>query len=149
MRKEDYKGFAFANSFENYDMNAPIVSIDENFVSENHDPQDSLLKLIYSLDERTLCPTGDLHYYVNSKANPEVKNFILDNLLMDVSGAAKPALPDGLSDDDILALSRQCGESLESYVNRMNSEIDRAKWINDEYKKSLISSDKDSELDSE
>lgn len=149
MRKSDYKGFSFAENFEGYNPNPQIKFIDENYVSENHDPQDSFLKLIYALDERTLCPSGDLQYFVNPKANPEVKKFIFDNLMMDVSGSAKPALPEGLSDEDIFALSRQSGESLEAYVERMNTEVKHAQWINDEYKKSLVPSSEVKESDSE
>lgn len=149
MRKSEFKGFSFADTFENYILYPEVKGIDENYVSENHDPQDSLLRLVYTLDERTLCPTGDLQYFVNPKANPEVKKFILDNLLMDVSSSAKPALPDGLSDDDIFALSRQNGESLDAYVERMNTEVKRAQWVNDEYKKSVVPVDKVKEPDFE
>lgn len=148
MRKSDFKGFSFADTFENYNPFPVVKGIDENYVSEHHDPQDSLLKLVYSLDERTLCPSGDLQYFVNSKANPEVKKFILDNLMMDVSGSSKPSLPDGMSDDDIFALSRQSGESLEAYVERMNTEVKRAQWVNDEYRKSLVHADTVKESDS-
>lgn len=150
MRQEDYKGFSFCRDFEkDYEINPKVVDIDPDYKPDEKDPSLALLQIIYAIDERTKCPSGDLTYYVNPKANPEIKKFILDNLMMDVSGAAKPAVPDGLSDDDIFALSRKDGESLSDYVNRMNSEVEKTKWLNEEYQKSIVSSSKVSESDSE
>ena len=50
---------------------------------------DALLSIIYAKDSFNL-PSGDLQYYVNPKANPEVQKFILDNLMMDVSSDTTP-----------------------------------------------------------
>lgn len=138
MRKEDYKGYAFAENFsKDYELYPKRYDIDPDYAVSDVSPNDTLLKLIYSMDERTKCPTGDLTFFVNEKANPEVKKFILDNLMFDVSSAAKPSLGD-LPDDLILELTRKDGEDLEAYAERLNSEVKRAQWINDEYKKSLV-----------
>lgn len=98
-------------------------------------PKDSLLSLIYAPDPRTGLPTGDLVYLVSDKANPQVKQFILDNLMMDVSSAVAPKVPAELSDDDAFALSRQPNEDVQAYVERLNSSVERDKWIMDQYKK--------------
>lgn len=83
-------------------------------------PEDSLLSLVYSLDPITKLPTGDLGYLVSDKANPEVKNWILQNIMIDVSSAAAPAPPKGLSDDDIASLARDPHESSQAYMERVN-----------------------------
>ena len=92
-------------------------------------PKDSLLALVYAVDERTQLPTGDLQYLVSDKANPQVKQFILDNLMQDVSAAQNVSAKYNLSDDDILALSRNQGESIQEYADRLNASIEKDKWM--------------------
>lgn len=82
--------------------------------------EDSLLSLVYAVDPITKLPTGDLGYLVSDKANPEVKNWILQNIMIDVSSAAAPAPPKGLSDDDIASLARDPHESSQAYMERVN-----------------------------
>lgn len=98
-------------------------------VDPRPDPKDSLLALVYAVDERTQLPTGDLQYLVSDKANPQVKQFILDNLMQDVSAAQNVSAKYDLSDDDILALSRNKGESVQDYAERLNASIDKDKWM--------------------
>ena len=149
MRQEDYKGFSFVKDFEKeYTINPKVVEVDPDYKPDEKDPSDALFALVYAIDERTKCPSGDLTYYVNPKANPEIKKFILDNLMMDVSSAARPSAPVDMSDDDILALSRKYDESLDDYVSRLNNEVERTKWLNDEYKKSLVPKNSAKESDS-
>lgn len=83
--------------------------------------EDAFLKLVYSPDPVTKLPTGDLAYMVSDKANPEVKNWVLQNIMIDVSSASMPAAPKGLSDDDIAALARDPKESVQSYMERVNT----------------------------
>lgn len=85
---------------------------------------DSLLSAIYTLDPRTKLPTGDIACYVSSNTSPEVKKFILDNLMRDVSANAIDKIPDGLSDEDAFALTRQRGESRENYMERLKKFMD-------------------------
>lgn len=85
---------------------------------------DSLLSAIYTLDPVTKLPTGDISCYVSANTSPEVKKFILDNLMRDVSANAIDKIPDGLSDDDAFALTRQRGESREKYMDRLKKFMD-------------------------
>ena len=87
---------------------------------QNHDPNEVFLKIVYAIDERTKLPTGDLQYLVNDKANPEVKQWVLQNIMIDTSAAVMPAAPRGMSDDDIASLARQPNESSSDYLNRVN-----------------------------
>lgn len=98
-------------------------------VDPQPDPKDSLLSLVYAVDERTQLPTGDLQYLVSDKANPQVKQFILDNLMQDVSAAQNVSAKYNLSDDDILALSRNQGESIQEYADRLNASIEKDRWM--------------------
>ena len=44
-----------------------------------------------------------------------------------------------ISDDDMLALSIQKDETLADYAERLNTSIERDKWLMDEYKKKSVS----------
>lgn len=84
------------------------------------DAKAPFFKLVYALDSRTKLPKGDLQYMVSDKSNPEVKKWVLDNLMLDTSQASNPVRPTALSDDDIAILTRQPSESVESYAERVN-----------------------------
>lgn len=104
-------------------------------------PFDSLIKTIYAPDERTGLPTGDLTYYVSDSVNPEIKEFILKNLLVDTSGAANPTVPEGIDMDTAVLLSRKRDETAEQYRERLNqfatNEVDRAKFLYEQAKSSV------------
>lgn len=104
-------------------------------------PFDSLIKTIYAPDERTGLPTGDLTYYVSDSVNPEIKEFILKNLLVDTSSVANPAVPEGIDMDTAVLLSRHRDETAEQYRERLNqfayNEVDRAKFLYEQAKSSV------------
>lgn len=136
MKRECYKYFDFAKRFDTVILSENTKVVCEDIpVGDKTKSTDSLLKLVYAKDNRTNLPSGDLQYFVSDKANPKVKQFILDNLMMDVSFAKTPTNSD-LSDDDLLLFSRQKDESLEQYMNRLNTSVDQAKWLNAQVKKS-------------
>ena len=89
-------------------------------VKEVVNPVDSFLKLVYADDPISKLPTGDLCYMASDKANPEVKAWVLANLQMDTSSAQNLKAPSGLSDDDIIELTRHPNETVEDYANRVN-----------------------------
>lgn len=140
MRKDAYKRIDALSNFNDElieKLSSPVES--EKVEESSLKPADSLLSLVYKRDVRTGLPTGDLNYLVSDKANPEVKQFILDNLLQDVSAAKNVTAPAGLSDDDVLALSRNAGESVADYAARLNQSIDRDTWILSKYKENVSS----------
>lgn len=101
--------------------NAVEAPADENQqVFDKHDPNEVFIKLVYSIDSRTKLPTGDLNYLISDKANPEVKDWVLKNIMLDTSAAAVPAAPRGMSDDDIATLARNPKEDINTYMNRIN-----------------------------
>lgn len=139
MKRQDVFGYDFMRGLTEKDINNSRFQVekDDSFEISDNDSNNSLLRLIYAIDSRTKLPTGDLTYYVSDKANPEIKKFILDNLMMDTSGAANVSVPKGLSDDLAFEFARNNGESLEDYANRLNSNIEKAKWLNEQYKSSV------------
>lgn len=100
-------------------------------------PQDSLLSVVYAPDARTGLPTGDIQYYVSDRASEDVKQFILQNLMKDVSVAKNVANPQGLSDDALLELSRGLNESVDDYVLRMQKQVDDFKFIREQVAKQI------------
>lgn len=120
MKKDNMYQFGHAFRQKEIADNVVIPEILEEPV-QVPDAKDSFLSIVYALDPITNLPTGDLSYMASDKANPEVKQWVLQNLLIDVSSAAVPTPPSGLSDDDIIALSRDPKEDMQSYLNRVNT----------------------------
>lgn len=133
MRKSDGYKYDFMRRAKQIESKVVECKVDETPVMENHDPSAPLLKVIYSVDSSGL-PTGDLKYYVSPKANPEVKKWILDNLMFDTSSAQNVKIPDGLDSDTAFALQRCSGESVESYADRINRFAqDNLSYVQEQY----------------
>ena len=121
MKRELYKNFDFARNVDHINAHMVSMEVDENVSEVKKTPQDALLSVIYAIDERTKLPTGDLAYYVSDSVNPQIKEFILKNLLMDVSSAANPTFNSNeISDDLALDLMRQPNETPDAYRSRLN-----------------------------
>lgn len=110
-----------------------------------------MLSVIYAIDERTNLPTGDLAYYVSDKVNPQIKEFILRNLLMDVSSAANETFDSKyISDDLALDLMRQPNETPDEYRMRLNQfALDNKDFAQRLYDKSLSGKKSSASVDSE
>lgn len=88
--------------------------------------ESQLLHEIYKLDEDGMMQ-GDLVMFLNDKVRPEIKEFIRQNLLI-TQNAVHSAVPsDGLSDDDLVALSPSPFDSYDSYVERVRGYLDKLK----------------------
>lgn len=138
MKKDSYKRFDYARfydpSLSNPDKSSVMTSVEVDMK-----PKDTLLSVIYAPDERTGLPTGDIQYFVSDKANPDVKQFILQNLMMDVSSVKNVTNPSGLSDDALLELSRNSNETPEQYISRLGHEIDTFKFFQEQMKMKDVS----------
>lgn len=110
----------------------------EEVVEKEHSDEDALLKVIYQIGSDGY-PVGDLSVFVGKNASPEVKKFILDNLMKDVSGMANPSSMD-LSDDEITTLTRGSNESMADYAARLNSSIEKDTYILKSAKRSVQTS---------
>lgn len=120
MKRELFYNFDFARRIKDAESKGIELPPELLLPEVQKEPKDSLLKVIYAPDSRTGLPTGDLTYYVSDKANPQVKQFILDNLLMDVSSAKNPAIPEGIDSTLAFDLMRKQGEGVQEYAERLN-----------------------------
>lgn len=113
--------FNYGHALRQRDIQDKVVSaVLSEKVETSTNPKSSFLSIVYAVNETTGLPTGDLSYMVSDKVNPEIKQWVLENILIDTSSAATPAPPRGLSDDDIAALARDPKESPQDYMNRVN-----------------------------
>ena len=120
MKKEMFYNLSNASRAKDIEKHFVKVEVSDEKPMERHNPDDVFLKIVYSIDERTKLPKGDLQYLVSDKVNPEVKQWILNNLLVDLSPAAFRSSVKGLSDDDIAALAMQPSETVQDYCARVN-----------------------------
>lgn len=99
-----------------------------NQVSDvKHDSElDAVLKEIFSVDEVSGFPKGDIQYFLSKDGNPQVKAWLEANLL---SPRAKQQGADEsqISDDLIVEMSRRDGETSDDYRSRLMSIYDEAK----------------------
>ena len=120
MKKETFYNLSNGSRAKDIEKHFVKVEVSDETPMEKHNPDDVFLKIVYSIDERTRCPKGDLQYLVSDKVNPEVKQWILEHLLLDMSAAAFHSSVKGLSDDDIAALAMQPTETVQDYCSRVN-----------------------------
>lgn len=80
--------------------------------------KENLFAQIYAVNPTTGLPDGDVAVFMNSNTSPQVRDFIV-NELMRPDGTEKATHFDGLSDDELYALSRQHGEDIQAYKLRM------------------------------
>ena len=103
---------------------------------DNHRPVDpepevddtmlkNILDEIFTVDEVSGFPKGDIQYYMSSAGNPVVKSWLENNILKPrmTSGSSV----EGLTDDLIVECSRIDGESVSDYQKRLTSIYDSAK----------------------
>lgn len=120
MNKKEFYNLSNASRAKDIEKHFVKVDVSDEKPMEKHNPDDVFLKIVYSIDERTRCPKGDLQYLVSDKVNPEVKQWILEHLLTDMSASAFHSQVKGLSDDDIAALAMQPNETVSDYCARVN-----------------------------
>lgn len=96
------------------------VSSEFTDVEIKESPFDSLVKVVYQVDPLFKLPTGDLTFFVSDRVNPDIKQFVLDNLMIDTSSAANVATPEGISSELAMSLARGVNEDVDTYRDRVN-----------------------------
>ena len=86
--------------------------IDPEYIPTDSD-MDRILKEIYSVDENSGLPIGDLAFYLSPDGNPQIKAWLENNLLKP-RAAARGTSVDGVTDDMI-------AEFLPLYHHRFSS----------------------------
>lgn len=122
MKKEDgYKLSIYCYLDPNIDLQQPK---DPEYEFSNSQLK-SVLDEIFSVDPISGFPRGDIQYYMSSDGNPQVKQWLENNLL-------KPRMSDGQSladvtDDMRAEFARQKGESIADYQLRLQNIYNDAK----------------------
>ena len=113
--KQDFRKYAaFQNAPKSYEPSIMPEKVEKTVNSD-----DAVLTAIYAIDPISNKPTGDISAYMSDKTSPDVKAFIMQNLMQDMSSFANPAAPASLSEDDVLFLQRRNGESRDAYIHRV------------------------------
>lgn len=84
-----------------------------------------VLDEIFSVDPVSGFPKGDIQYFLSKDGNPQVKAWLESNLLQP-RATSRGSSVEGVTDDMIVELSRQPGESTSSYAARLASIRDEA-----------------------
>ena len=118
MKKELASKFAFLASVSSNLV--PVEFVDEDFVPSPESQFDIILNEIFSVDPVSGLPKGDIAYYLSENGNPQVREWIKNNLLQPRS-VLTGADPSQVSDDLIVEFSRGVDETIESYAMRLSS----------------------------
>lgn len=118
MKKELASKFAFlapvSNNLE------PVEFVEEEFYPSPESQFDIILNEIFSVDPVSGLPKGDIAYYLTDNGNPQVREWIKNNLLQPRS-ILTGADPSKVSDDLIAEFSRGADETNEAYAMRLAS----------------------------
>lgn len=96
--------FAFAEE--------PVLEVDE---------MSRLVQLVYAPDEKTGLASSDLNVLVSDSVNPQIAEWVRQQILRPV-GFAPSSIRDGnqVDDETLFALTRDMNESQNSYIERVN-----------------------------
>lgn len=130
-------------------LNPVLTPAKELKVKEPEQPEinkdvQSLLDYIFGTDPNSGLPVGDLAIYLGKKCNPQVKEFIQQNLMLENptpdSAFNMPTevvnrFRSVITDDDIAFFSRNSGESREEYSDRLRLYFNDQKKLRSEQRK--------------
>lgn len=85
--------------------------------------ESTLLREIYKSDDDGIFQ-GDLAMFLSEKVRPEVKDFIKENLLRPMSPVVSSVNTEGLTDEEIIALSPSVTDTYDSYTERVRTYLD-------------------------
>lgn len=101
---------------------SPVV--DPEYVPVDDDMQ-RILKEIFSVDETTGVPKGDLAYYLSPDGNPQIKQWLVSNLLQP-RAIVQGSSVEGVTDDILAEYAKGRDESVEKYRDRLISIYQKA-----------------------
>lgn len=111
---------------------------EEILQKETRSSDDDILDLIFSVDPRTGYPTGAINQYESDKTNLQVREYIKQNILVDLPDTAfsTPSMQAReasrlLGDDFMIQCMKMRDESVEQYEQRVSDFLDHQKKIRD------------------
>lgn len=112
MKKELYKNMSVCQGTD-----TSYYIPDPEYVEDNSEIA-NVLKEIFAVDKRSGLPRGDIAYYLSPDGNPEIKTWLMNNLMSSRGGSVGSSV-EGITDDMMEELSRQPNESIDSYRKRI------------------------------
>lgn len=85
-----------------------------------------VLDEIFAVDPVSGLPKGDIQYWLSKEGNPQIKQWLENNLLKPRVKNSGSSI-EGVTDDMIVEMSRKAGESAEAYSARLSSIYESAK----------------------
>lgn len=79
-----------------------------------------LLSIVFAMDD-TGSIQGDLGMLLNENVDPQIINFVKNQLLFDTTSSVQAPLPSWITDDDAVQLRRSPNETMDDYAQRMAS----------------------------
>lgn len=125
MRKDLYKNLAIYQFCQSNEAGKPDKEESE-YVSDNSE-LGNILREIFSVDENSGLPKGDIAYWLSDDGNPQVKDFIINNLMRPTSQGGSQDR--NITDDIIEEYSRRSDESVVDYAARLRGYYDEATEI--------------------
>ena len=104
--------------FEGCDPIYVTPVVDPDYVPVEDDMQ-RILREIYSVDENTGLPQGDLAFYLSPDGNPQVKDWLVNNLLKP-RAIAQGFSVEGVTDDMLAEYAKGRDESVDAYRQRLS-----------------------------
>lgn len=120
MNRHLFNNFGFARGLTITAIK-PHPSLALSLVNDNSE-LNRLLSLVYAPLSKDELPQGDIATLMSEKVDPQLVNFIKQNLMFDVSQYNLPPI-DGIPDDDMVAMCRKMGESKQDYAMRLSRDI--------------------------
>lgn len=117
-------------TIKNMSMFQGLTELTHNFVVDPvYVPEESqmmdILKEIFSVDERSGLPKGDLNYYLSPEGNPQVKQWLENNLLKPRAAVFGTSI-EGVTDDMRAEYAKGKDESVVDYAARLRGIYDSA-----------------------
>lgn len=129
--------FAALSMYANMDIPENNGVVDPEMILDDSDMM-NILREIYSVDERSGFPKGDLAYYLSPDGNPQIKNWIETNLLRPRSIATSTSI-ENVTDDMIAEYAKKKGETADEYRDRLYGIYETSAKEISEYKKQNVS----------
>lgn len=126
MKKELAK---YLSAFQGVDFGYSNKPLDPDYEVDESQLK-KVLDEIFSVDPVSGFPKGDIHYYMSTNGNPQVKQWLENNLLKPRMKNTGSSLQD-VTDDMIVEMSRYQGETIDDYSSRLMSIYDAAKAESD------------------
>lgn len=128
--KSDELAHAFTNPFgfpeyRNVKGREYVRMPQEEVRQEQITDAERLFMTIYSVNPRTLLPDGDIAMFMSDNTAPEIRDYISKNLMQDYGAQVDGAKYDGIDDDTLAIYTRNQGETLQDYRDRMYRVVHR------------------------